>query len=297
MSLTSYLKDKFLSVIPDSIYLRYQYWVHFHRMLNLRNPKRFTEKIQWLKIHNRKPLYSKLVDKYEVRAYVGCIIGHEYLIPILGHWHNAEEIDFELLPSAFVLKTTHDSGGVLICKDKTKFDIEKARVFLNERLKTNVFNVTREWPYKNVVPSIIAETLLNPFDDNEIQDYKWYCFNGKPTFCQVIKDRRSKETIDFFDTEWNHLEFCGLTPGVKNSSTPIPMPSCLEKMIDVAERLSNGHPFMRVDLYEDNGNVYFGEMTFSPASGFGCFTPDKWDEIIGDKIQLAEIDSDNVGGG
>ena len=281
------IKSKVLSIIPDSLYIRLLYYKKLKTFLNLKAPKLFTEKIQWLKLYDRNPYYTQLVDKSAVKKIVAEKIGSEYLLKTLGEWKTFEEIDFTKLPNQFVLKTTHDSGGVVICKDKAIFDTVKAKTKINESLGRNFYKEFREYPYKKVPPRIIAEEFLGSIDE-DLVDYKIYCFNGVPKFIQVIKDRSSKETIDFFDTLWNHQEFVGFTPGVANSDTPVRPPQNLNKMLEIAASLSSGIPFLRVDLYNVEGTIKFGELTFSPNAGFGCLHPDKWNRILGDMIELPD---------
>lgn len=283
------------ALIPDKLYLKMKYKKHLGYDLNLKNPVTFTEKIQWLKLYDRKPLYTILVDKYEVKKYVSNIIGDSFVIPTYGVWNRVEDIDIDKLPEKFVLKCTHDSGGLIICRDKSKFDIEKSKEFLKKSLQRNYFLCGREWPYKNVKHRIIAEKYLEEESSDNINvkdltDYKFYCFDGIPIFCQIIRDRSTMETIDFYDMEWNHMPFVGLNPvgmnPIKNGKYPVEKPKSLQIMKDICKKLSENIPFLRVDLYEVNGLVYFGELTFYPASGMGSFTPNEWNKILGDLIKL-----------
>lgn len=274
------------NTLSDKQFLCYIYKRAMHHKLNLANPVLFTEKIQWLKLYNRRPEYSVWVDKHESKEYVAAAIGKEHIIPTLGVWNSFDEIDFDALPDRFVLKTTHDSGGVVICKDKDIFDVDKARRKLNASLKNNFYKTFREWPYKNVPHRIIAEAFMQQDDKSDLTDYKFFCFNGIPKFCQVIQDRSTCETIDFFDEKWNHQEFVGLNPHVTHSQKPIAKPRRYDQMLEIAGRLSQNVPFLRVDLYEINGQVYFGELTFSPNAGFGRFEPSEWNRILGDLIEL-----------
>lgn len=270
----------------DETYLRILYRLIMGRQLNLENPQTFQEKIQWLKLHNRKPEYAKMVDKYEAKKYVASIIGEEYIIPTLGVWNSFEDIDFSQLPDRFVLKCTHDSGRVVICKDKSKFDIIQARKRINKAMRTNYYLRGREWPYKNVKPRIIAEYFMedekNP--QSTLADYKFYCFHGEPKFCQVIQDRETKETIDFFDMEWQHQEFVGLNPVARPAAICPQKPQGFEVMKRIACNLSKNEPFSRIDLYEINGRVYWGEITLFPSSGLGNFTPKEWNHKLGEMI-------------
>lgn len=277
---------------PDKLYLQLRYYLEMGQKLNFKNPKSFTEKIQWLKLYNRKPEYTTMVDKYAVKEYVANKIGREYIIPTLGVWDRPEDIDWDALPNQFVLKTTHGGGGggVVICKDKTTFNRQEACNKLQRSLNSDIYLNYREWPYKNVPKRIIAEKFMIESGpqkaEGDLADYKFYCFNGEPTYCQVIRDRRTKETIDFYDMEWNHMPFVGLNPKVCNGETPVLRPTNLNTMIDICRMLSKDIPFARVDLYVIDNKEYFGEITFFPASGIGKFEPKEWNEKLGDLINL-----------
>ena len=255
------------------------------------HPETFCEKLQWLKLYNRNPLYTKLVDKYAVKEYVAGIIGEKHIIPTLGVWDNPEDIDFDALPEKFVLKTTHGGGGggVVICKDKSSFDKKAAIKKLNESLKSDIYIHWREWPYKDVPKRIIAEKYMEDHGvdlESCLTDYKFYCFEGEPHYCQVIKNRNTKETIDFFDMEWHHQEFIGLNPSVSYADSLPQRPLHLKALQEIARDLSRGTLFSRVDLYEIDGKEYFGEITLFPASGFGRFTPSDYDGMLGQMIRL-----------
>lgn len=294
MSSKSYIKDAEFGIknwlyglLPDKLYLKIKFKKLMGYPLNLKEPKTFSEKIQWLKLYNHRPEYTKMVDKYAVKGYVANIIGKEYVIPTLGVWNRVEDIDWDELPNSFVLKCTHDSGGVIICKDKISFDREAAIKKMNHSFKKNYYKIWREWPYKNVPKRIIAEEYINPSPSvTDLPDYKWYCFNGEPKYCQVIQNRSSYETIDFFDTNWEHQEFIGLNHKATYASVLPERPINLDTHIRIVRELSKGMPFVRVDLYETGGNTYFGEITFYPMSGFGKFQPDKYNEILGQMISL-----------
>lgn len=275
-------------ITSDVIYLKLLYFFEQGRILHLKSPKSFTEKIQWLKLYNRKPLFCKMVDKLAVKDIVSSIIGSKYIIPTIGKWDSFEEIDFDKLPDSFVLKSTNGSGGaVVICKDKSKLDIDAAKKIICATSSSNVGHTYREWPYTGTTPRIFAETLIADSSSKELKDYKFYCFNGKPLYCQVIANRYTKETIDFYDCNWVHQEFVGLNPSVKQSGEILQKPKNFHEMLDVAAKLSKDIPFLRVDLYNVDGIIYFGETTFFPASGFGTFMPKKWDNILGNLIELS----------
>ena len=276
----------FLRFLPDSCYIRLRFYQRFGKWPNLKNPQTFSEKLQWLKLHDRNPLYTTLVDKYAVKKWVADKIGEEYIIPTLGVWNSFDEIDFNTLPNQFVLKTTHDSGGVVICRDKSKFDKDAARKKLTKSLKHNFYDRGKEWHYKNVKPRIIAESFLSDGVHSDLADYKFLCFNGNPAYCQVITERSIDEKVDFFDMEWKYQEFTGLMKAFPHATKEPNKPFCFEQMKEFCHQLAINIPFVRVDFYEINGKLSFGEMTFFPASGFGKFTPNKWNKKIGDLIQL-----------
>lgn len=278
--------ENFNFLFSDQLYLKLLFRLKMGYKLNLKNPKLFSEKIQWLKLHNRDPLYSKLVDKYAVKQYVSEKIGREHIIPTLGIWKNANEIDFKKLPNQFVLKTTNGGGGnVVICNEKNFFSEKGAVAFLNKCLKKNIYATSKEWPYKNVPSRIIAEKYMED-ESGELNDYKFFCFNGEPHFCQVIRNRFVKETIDFYDLNWNHLPFVGLNPIAENGKTPVARPICLSSMVHASKVLAKGMPFVRIDYYVIGGQFFFGEMTFYPASGFGYFRPDEWNAKLGDLLNF-----------
>lgn len=291
-----YLGTKgFFKNIPDDKYISLIYHIRTGKKLNLKNPVTFNEKLQWLKLHDRNPLYTRMVDKYEAKKYVADIIGEEYIIPTLGVWNHFDEIDFDSLPSQFVLKCTHDSGGLVIVKDKEHFDKAVAKKKIEKCLKRNFFWAGREWPYKNVTPRIIAEEymtdmgkseLTNTDELEELKDYKIFCFDGKARFLFVGTDRQKPGEdvkFDFYDTEFQHLP---IRQGHQNASKPIKKPDSFELMIDLAERLSKGMCNARIDFYDCGGKPYFGEITLYHFSGMESFVPDKWDKIFGAYINL-----------
>lgn len=273
-----------LGVIPDKIYLKFLYKRLLGQDLDLTNPKTFNEKLQWLKLHDRNPLYTKMVDKYEVRGYVKEKIGEEYLIPMIaGPWKTADEINFDALPDQFVLKCTHDSGSVNICRDKSLLDISDTRKTLDRCLKIKFYYLAREWPYKNVKPRIIAEQYISDVDNKEVKDYKLHCFNGRVKLILVCVDRLGLEKKVFYDSQWNKVP---LKRPNMSSDVEVAKPSKLDSMITIAELFSKEIPFLRVDLYEISGKLYFGELTFFPAGGFEAFEPEDWDLKMGEWLQL-----------
>lgn len=280
------IRNFIFKFIPDKFYLKLIFYKTMKKKLNLKNPITFSEKIQWLKLYDRKEFYTDLVDKYAVRNYISETIGEEYLIPLIGVWDSFEEIDFSQLPNQFVLKCTHDSGGVVICKDKNEFNRIQAREKINKALKHNYYYDWREWPYKNIKPRIICEQLLIDGNCTDLKDYKFMCFNGKVKCILVCSDRSNPSglKLDFYDRTWNKLPF--RRPNYPNSEKNISKPQNLNKMIELAEYLSNSFSFIRVDFYEINGQIYFGELTFYPNSGFQGFFPEIYDEILGSWLDL-----------
>ena len=228
-----------------------------------------------------------MVDKYSVKDYVAKIIGKDYIIPTLGVWENPEDIEWDKLPSQFVLKTTNGGGskGVVICKDKSALNKSAVIDQLNKARRRNIYIMFREWPYKGVPKKIIAEKFIEDAYLDDLRDYKFFCFNGRPVYCQVISGREKEMTIDFFDMNWNHMPFHEPKkfPFAKKMPT---RPQNYAMMQELASALSTGQPFLRVDFYEVNSKVYFGELTFFPTSGFGGFDPVEWDEIMGSHIQI-----------
>jgi len=271
--------------MSDKTYLKCMWRLTRGKRLNFENPQSFNEKLQWLKLYNRKPIYTTMVDKYAVKEYVEKIIGKEYIIPTLALYNSAEDIDFEALPDQFVLKCTHDSGGIVICDDKSKLNRHESVRKLHKALHSDFYWYTREWPYKNVHPRIIAEQYMTD-GDGELKDYKFFCFNGIPKVMFVASDRfnpQEETKFDFFDMDYNHLPF---TNGHPNANILPVKPKSFEKMKDLASRLSKNIPHVRVDFYDINGKIYFGELTFFHFSGFVKFEPEKWDNKLGDYLTL-----------
>ena len=279
------LASRNIIYMNDKKFLQKKYFLKFGKKLDLNNPKTFNEKLQWLKLYDRNPEYTKMVDKYAVRSYISKKIGQEYLIPLIGVYNKFEEIKFEELPNQFVLKCTHDSGSTIVCKDKNQFDFDDAKKKINRKMKMNFYYVGREWPYKNVKPKIIIEKYMEDNEQSELRDYKLMCFNGKVKCSFVCSERYSESglKIDIYDLEWKKMEVKRNHP---NSSIEIAKPKNYEIMIELAEKLSKGIPFVRVDFYEIEGKLYFGELTFFPGSGLTEFIPEKYDNILGDMLEL-----------
>lgn len=274
----------------DNFFYEKYYRIALKKELNLDNPVTYNEKIQWLKKYDRNPLYTKLVDKYEVKAIVADMIGEEYIIPTLGVYNSFDEIDFSILPDRFVIKVTHDSGGVIICKDKNKLNIANARRVINKALKRDYYLDWHEWPYKDVPKRIIIEELLEDAESEDLRDYKFFAFDGEVKALFIASDRQSatEETkFDFYDENFEFLPFIN---GHPNSGMIMDKPKTFEKMKELAATLSEGIPHVRVDLYEVNGKIYFGELTFAHWSGFVPFEPEEWDYIFGSWIKLPTVD-------
>lgn len=274
-----------LAHMPADKFLKRKYEIKMGKKLNLENPVDYTEKLQWLKLYDHRPEYTVMVDKYEAKSYVSQRIGEQYVIPLLGVWENADDIDFSVLPAKFVLKTTHDSGALVICKDKKTLDIDAAKKKLNYFLKRSYYDCNREWPYKNVKPRIIAEVYMEDSTYQELRDYKFFTFGGVPKVLYIAQGRGKGEATvaDFFDMDFNHLPF---TIDHDMADVPPEKPACFEEMKRLAAILSEGTPQLRVDFYEVDGRVYFGEMTFFHCSGMEEFHPKEWNKIFGDWVVL-----------
>ena len=276
--------------MSDEAFLKKQYKNIFGTSLNLDDPQTFNEKLQWLKLYNRKPEYTMMVDKYKVREYIAQTLGEEYLIPLIGVWDDPDEIDFDALPDQFVLKCNHNSGlGMCICKDKSKLDIPKAKADLRKGLKQNYYLTGREWPYKDVPRKIICEQYMQ--DDSgtgELADYKVLCFNGEPRLVEIHHGRfEGIHTQDFYDRNWNKTDFEQLEDPLSNEV--MEKPSFADGMFRLSKILAKDIPHVRVDWYHTGGRLYFGELTFFDGSGFSPFVGDQ-DRIIGEWIQLPSKD-------
>lgn len=274
----------FEKVMPDELYIKLMYQVKLGTKCNLKNPQTFDEKLNYLKIHDRRPEYTMMADKYAVRDYVEEQIGEEYLIPCLGVWERVEDIDFEELPNQFVLKCTHDSASVVICTDKSSFDKESAVKKLTKAMETNYFYGSREWPYKDIKPRVIAEQYTVDESGTELKDYKIYCFDGKPELIQVDFGRFVHHERNLYDTDWNFIDKQIEYP--KNPNHQIERPKHLEEMLDLAGKLSVGIPSVRIDFYDTFDRVYFGEITFYQEGGFAKFEPEEYAYELGKLIKL-----------
>lgn len=283
MGLTKILN---LFKVSDELFVKIQFRKRLKRKLNLKNPQSFNEKLQWLKLYNHEPLYTMMVDKYLVRDYVEKKIGKEYLVPLIGVYDSFDEINFEKLPLKFVIKCNHDSGGLVICKNKEELDIAKAKEKINKSLNRNYYYINREWPYKNVSKKIIIENYLEDKDNEPLRDFKFFCFNGKPKFVYVSEGLENHETakISFFDLDFNFMPF--KRKDYKPFKKVPRKPKNLDLMIKFSEILSQDIPHLRVDFYEVNGKLYFGELTFFTCSGFIPFDPEKWDFELGKMLKL-----------
>lgn len=277
--------NRLVSLLPDKYFIQLKWFGR--RMpyrLNLKDPKSFNEKLQWIKLYDHNPLYTTLVDKYRVKQFVSDRIGSEHVIPLLGAWDSVDEIEWDSLPDQFVLKVNHDCGGQVICKDKTKFDKETAARKLKQSFGKNYYFEGREWPYKNVIPKVFAEKYMED-EYGELRDYKFFCFNGEVKAMFVATERNSGEEVkfDFFDADYNHLPF---TQGHPNADVCPPKPKGFDEMKILAANLSKGIPEVRVDFYDVNGHVFFGEFTFFHFGGIVKFEPIEWDYTFGSWIRL-----------
>jgi hypothetical protein len=277
-----------LKWMGDRTYLSILYFTYFKKYLNLKEPKTFNEKLQWLKIYDRKDFYNKMVDKLEARKYIENILGKDYVVPILGVWDKFEDIDFKSLPDQFVLKCNHDSGSTILVKNKREFNIKAYKKFYNKRLKINYYYEGREWPYNGIKPKIIAEKYIYDEKDKDFKDYKFMCFNGEPKILFIVSNRFSKGGIfvDFYDINFNPLEF---ERHYKRSGKLFSKPKNFDLMVSYSKMLSKEFTFVRIDWYEVNGKLYFSEFTLYPGGGFEEFKPDKWDYILGSWLDLSKL--------
>ncbi len=272
--------------VSDERCLKILYHLYLGKRLDLKNPKTFNEKLQWLKLYDRNPQYTRMVDKWDAKNYISEKIGEKYIIPTLGVWENFDDIDFDVLPKQFVLKCTHDSGSIVIVKDKDKFDKKAARKKLQKGLKREMFYTGREWPYKNVPRRIIAEKyMIEDASQKEsvLTDYKFFCFEGEAKIMYASKDKAEEPATDFYDMEGTRLNMRMKDP---NSKDGIPLPKNFEKMKEIATLLSQGVHHLRVDFYECDGEIYVGELTFYHCSGFAKIHPEEWEQTLGAWIRL-----------
>lgn len=279
--------QKFFYLLPDRIYLQIVFRLEMGYKLDLDNPQTFSEKLQWLKLYNRKPEYTTMVDKAAVKEYVAKIIGKEHIIPTLGVWDRFEDIDFDSLPNQFVLKTTHGGGntGVVICKDKSSFDMASAKAKLNKSLRSCIYRRYKEWPYKDVKHRIIAEEYITD-SNGELNDYKFSTYNGEATDVMICLERNSGDTkFYFFDSNWNLLRYNKRGKSAPSDFT-VPRPQNMDKMFEIAAALSTNIPYLRVDLYNVDGKIYFGELTFFPQSGFDRNLLKETEILFGSRIKL-----------
>lgn len=285
-----FLQSTMSCILPDETYLKMRFKLKLGKPLDLENPQTMNEKLQWLKLHNRKPDYTMMADKYAVREYIAQKLGEEYLIPLLGVWDDPEEIDFDALPDQFVLKCNHNSGlGMCICKDKSKLNVDQVKRELKKGLQENYYLSGREWPYKNIKRRIIAEKYMTDSPDStDFTDYKFYCFNGYVDCVLGCYERNSgTPKFYFFDRDWQLKRYNKRGKEAPDGFT-MPKPEKMDKMFAIAEKLSKdvGVPFLRVDLYNSNGQIYFGELTFFPDSGFDANRLPEMDRYFGDLIKL-----------
>lgn len=271
-------------LLPDSLFIRLFYYYHFKKMPDLKHPSQYNEKLQWLKLHDRDPKYSKMVDKYRAKEYIESIIGPDHTIPTLAVWSSADEIDINDLPDQFVLKCNHDSHSIEICRDKDTFDLAGVKKRLQVRLNRNGFWYGREWPYKNVKPLIIAEPFM--YDEDQLDclfDYKYFCFDGVPRIMYISNDNSGQAHTDFFDMDFNPLPI-----RMKDPNSPVlpDKPSQFDEMKEYAKKLSSGIKHLRVDFYIIHSHVYVGELTFYHNSGVGKISPEEWNYKLGSWIKI-----------
>ncbi len=282
--LPKFIYDRYRQNLPAEVYLSRVYRKIHGVELNLAQPVKFTEKIQWLKIHDRNPLYTVCADKYSVKKYIEDKLGPDYVIPLVFQTENPKDIDAENLPDYPVMvKTTHGSGGTYVIENKSQTDFRRIQKELKRALKENYGAKTREWEYKNIKPRIIVEKLLKDDSGNDVlNDYKIHCFHGEPLYIQTIFDRHSEAKEDWYDTQWNLLDVCYFSPIKKN----VPKPELLDELLEISRKLSKDFLYVRVDLYIANNRIYFGELTFRPYSGWMKFQPAEFDRILGEKLTL-----------
>lgn len=274
---------KYFRRIDDKTFIQIFYYLSTGKILHLKSPQTFNEKLQWLKLYNKHPEYTLLADKISAKEYVKNTIGEKYIIPTLGIWNKFEDIDFNKLPNQFVLKCNHNSGGIIICKNKSELDIRSAKRIITRCLKQNYFYIAREYPYKDISPKILAEPFMTD-ESGTLNDYKIFCFNGQPYYIEVDFDRFTQHKRNIYSTNWELMDFEMQYPSDPNRQ--IKKPDCLPEMLDIATKLSKEKPHVRIDLYVIHNQIYFGEMTFFHEAGICKFTPSVWNKRLGDLINL-----------
>lgn len=277
---------KMVNVLPDELYIKLLFHGRVGYWPNLKNPQTFNEKLQWLKLNDKHPEFTSMVDKVDAKEYVKKLVGAKYIIPTLGVWNTVDEITWDSLPNQFVIKCTGDSGGIVVCKDKKSLDIESAKKKLLKGWGSNYFNYFKEYPYIDVKPRIIAEEYMEDESGYELKDYKIFCFDGEPKFLFVASDRQKKGEdvkFDFFDLEWNHIPVIN---GHLNNNTKTPCPPNFAEMLEIARKLSHNKRHVRVALYNVKGKILFGELTFFHFSGMTAFEPIEWDYKFGEYLKL-----------
>lgn len=279
--------NKVTKIFPDKLFICIQYFYHFRKWPNISNPNTFNEKLQWLKLNDRNDAYIEMVDKIEAKNYVGNLIGFQHIIPTIKVWDKAQEITYDQLPDQFVMKCNHDSKSVLICSDKSAFELEKAKEYFKTKLKRNAYWYGREWPYKSVRPKVFIEKYMtDEVDTKDFTDYKFFCFDGYVDCVMISTERLSGNTkFYFFDRKWNLKRLNKLGKEAPDNFT-IPKPVRMDEMFEIASQLSKGIPFLRVDLYQSNGQIYFGELTLYPASGYDANLLPETDKYFGDLIKI-----------
>ncbi|MBR3909087.1 MAG: glycosyl transferase [Clostridia bacterium] len=271
------------SLLPAKFYIKTIYRIKNGKKLDLKKPKTFCEKMNWLKLNEIHPEYTQLVDKIGVRNYIKEHLGEEYLFPIYGTWEHFSDINFDELPEKFVLKCNHDSGSVKVITDKSSINKSELNDFFESRLKINSYLLSREYPYRKVKPCIFAEKFMTPVGEDDINDYKFFCFDGKPVIMFIATDRSTDVKFDFFDMDFNHLDIVNIH---EQSGLDIPKPAMFDEMKEIAAKLSQGMKFVRIDLYEIAGKIYFGEFTFFHGGAIWPMYPEKWEKELGDLIEL-----------
>lgn len=287
--LISLKRNGFFSFIPDKLYYNLTYRIHCHGWINWDNPLTFAEKLNWLKLYDRQDRYHQMVDKYDAKKYIRETIGEDYVIPNYGVYNTFEEIEFSNLPDKFVLKCTHDSGSVKLV-NKKNMNIAELADYFHQRIKVDFFHYSgREWPYKGLKPRIIAETFLENKDKTPLNNYKFHCFNGEPRYVRIEQGLHADDSIrvGFYDLELNEMPF--KRSKRKPLGYDVVKPDNFQEMVDISKKLSKELPFVRVDLYNISGKIYFSELTLYPSSGYVWYDPSEWNWKIGDLLDLTSL--------